>query len=686
MDAKEERKRDAETIGGHIYELVHKGYVVDRNKEKDYVFISYSSKDWKPVLYDIVYDVCTKKGLRVYFDTQFDVGCDSWLTQFQNNMNDEHCKAVLAFISPNYATSYATLMELMLSQESRISKRKPVLPIIINQMSTMDDYSNTGLGTSRFSDDSTNTLWEKELEVFNKLFRNIVFDTRNTFLDEDSRQNARLCLDSAADKKIAYIEELKYEDLKNNALYWKNKGISPDDDKAKRKYFDELPSEDKKGSAGNCYLNKVNCSELVRLFLSNINKNNIDGKNKGFTEAIYDKLSSREGLNVATVFDPTLVASGKTDIITEPDNTGTDTIDTTTGTDNTGHEPPKSDCQKVTGSFGLGEFLKKYNAKTFQAKSCKTLKLVGINGHEKYTLEYTKDGKKFETARKLVYAFAMRQLDEMGMKYIELINGMYDSKNPIFITTQDHNERKARKESVSYTNAESSAVFGYSMCTHYSEYDWLKNSLVKQIKALGMTEDDFIIVFDDTENAETVDSVGKEKTKEVGQGEDEITGPVSIYGSESVSKIAGDYVLTDFLKKYNAKTFQSKSCTSMKLIGINGCEKYTLEHNDKGEKFETARKLVFEFAMKRLDEMGMEYIDLINAKYQLKNPIFITEMEHEVRKARKDSVIYTRVTSKAVFGYSMCTHYSEYDWLRNSFVKQIEALGLSTDDFKIELE
>ena len=90
--------------------------------------------------------------------------------------------------------------------------------------------------------------------------------------------------------------------------------------------------------------------------------------------------------------------------------------------------------------------------------------------------------------------------------------------------------------------------------------------------------------------------------------------------------------------------------------------------------------------MKRLDEMGMGYIELINDKYQLKNPIFITEEEHKVRKARKDSVGYTRVTSNAVSGYSMCTHYSEYDWFRNSLVKQIEALGLSADDFRIELE
>ena len=84
--------------------------------------------------------------------------------------------------------------------------------------------------------------------------------------------------------------------------------------------------------------------------------------------------------------------------------------------------------------------------------------------------------------------------------------------------------------------------------------------------------------------------------------------------------------------------------------------------------------------------MGMAYVNLVNAHNTSKNPIFITEEEHNARKARKESVTYTKVISKSVNGYSMCTHYAEYDWFKNSFMKQITALGLSKDDFVIIFE
>ena len=260
-NVKEERKKDAK--GGHIRELEQRGSIVKNSDGKPYVFISYSSKDWKKVLYEIVYELCMKKGLRVYFDTKFDEGSDSWLTQFQDNMSDDNCRAVLAFVSPNYKTSYATLMELMSACEDIDSAPTPILPIYIGNEDCRD-YGNTGLGTRRFPDNSTNDLWDRELEVFNDLFENL--------MSKDI---------------IRYKERAR-------RLYSRSKEpiIPYDSDK----------------SEGKIYLNKKNNAELITMILSGINMNNIDGVNKDIVDAVYDKLNA---MGYGDVFDKDLVKSDK---------------------------------------------------------------------------------------------------------------------------------------------------------------------------------------------------------------------------------------------------------------------------------------------------------------------------------------------------------------------------------------
>ena len=306
MNAKEARKKDAENLEGHIYKLIENKYIVDKNQEQDYVFISYSSKDWKRGLYDIVYDVCTKKGLRVYFDTKFDVGSDSWLTQFKENMNNKHCKAVLAFISPNYKISYATLMELMASQETSSAAKKPVLPIYIGN-AEVNDYDNTGLGTQRFADSSTNDIWDRELKIFNDLFLSIVDDPENLAIqNKDYAKNVLYKKSNVND--VPYKEELTFEALSNNLKYWENKVSDPDNQEAKRQYWQsgKISPEEKKAT-GEMFLNKFNCAKLITMIIQILDKNNIDGVNKNITQAIYDKLNNKDDLNVGTVFDPNLI-------------------------------------------------------------------------------------------------------------------------------------------------------------------------------------------------------------------------------------------------------------------------------------------------------------------------------------------------------------------------------------------
>lgn len=302
MNYKEERKKDAEQSGGHIYELIQRGSIVDYKCKKPYVFISYSSKDWQRVLYEIVYELCKKKGLRVYFDTKFDVGSDSWFKQFQKNMSDKNCRAVLAFVSPNYKTSYATLMELMSARESKKSSQTTVLPVYIGN-AACNDYGNTGLGTYRFPDYSTNDLWDKELEKFNQLFDNLMI-TNNAIVDKET---AKVLYPYSSAKIQCYNSELDKDLVFKNEAYWKE--IFDDDDydiKEKEIHWNSL-SADEKAENGEVYLNKTNNAELISMILSAINKNSIDGVNKSITSAVYEKL--RE-LGYQDVFDPDLIDTG----------------------------------------------------------------------------------------------------------------------------------------------------------------------------------------------------------------------------------------------------------------------------------------------------------------------------------------------------------------------------------------
>ena len=106
-----------------------------------------------------------------------------------------------------------------------------------------------------------------------------------------------------------------------------------------------------------------------------------------------------------------------------------------------------------------------------------------------------------------------------------------------------------------------------------------------------------------------------------------------------MEKISGRHRLSAFLEEYNNKKFQSKSCSHIGLIGVNGCERYSLERDGDGKAFGTARQLVFCFAMSRIDEMGMAYIERVNGDGNMKNPIFITQEEHQARKVTIRSVI-----------------------------------------------
>lgn len=181
-DADKERRRTDEHV-----EYLRK-HVCNKDGDKPYVFVSYKSDDWEIVLRDIVYRLVKDYNLNIYFDGDFDVHNSHWTTQFPENMADPKCKGVLAFLDDRYATSYATLLELMYSQcscfekktdketnrENLVHIKKEVIPVNIGKLSIIINDEDTGLGKDSYHDGErwiTNPKAVTEKTLFDKTFK-----------------------------------------------------------------------------------------------------------------------------------------------------------------------------------------------------------------------------------------------------------------------------------------------------------------------------------------------------------------------------------------------------------------------------------------------------------------------------------------------------------------------------------
>lgn len=259
-EQRDARRRDREEEGGHIRHLIDNGYVCDQSAKKDFIFISYKSDDWEKVLYEIVYGICTKYGLRVYFDAKFDDNSDHWVKQFRKNMNSSHCKAMLAFVDAKYESSYATLMELMASRSRKaggdFERDLLVLPITLSKVESATGDENTGLGTSRFSNGDSNANWRSEVKEFNKLYRELV--RRGTIPPED---------------------EDTYERSNEN-----ENNLEP-----------YIEATEDQTESGEMYLSVNACKYLSVRLRASLEMNEIDGGNRGIADAVYNKLKSALG-------------------------------------------------------------------------------------------------------------------------------------------------------------------------------------------------------------------------------------------------------------------------------------------------------------------------------------------------------------------------------------------------------
>ncbi len=98
-------------------------YMKKYNEFDDYVFVSYSHKDWK-----VVYPVVLKwlqNGYNVHIDLSFKYNNENWVEQMQNNIISASCKLAVFFFSENYCYSYASMLEAltMFSEETTEARK-----------------------------------------------------------------------------------------------------------------------------------------------------------------------------------------------------------------------------------------------------------------------------------------------------------------------------------------------------------------------------------------------------------------------------------------------------------------------------------------------------------------------------------------------------------------------------------
>lgn len=98
--------------------------------KKGYIFISYKSDNWKKVFTEKVFQL-SELGVRVYSDKNFDDKNHSWLEQMDKNI--KYSAAVMLFISREYMTSLATLIELL----TAIYYDKEIIPVYLEPRNTI---------------------------------------------------------------------------------------------------------------------------------------------------------------------------------------------------------------------------------------------------------------------------------------------------------------------------------------------------------------------------------------------------------------------------------------------------------------------------------------------------------------------------------------------------------------------
>ncbi len=117
--------------------------VTDYKEKKDYVFISYCSKNEDEVFSNYVIPLQEQFGMRLYFDKNFkDHAAENWSDQMDDNVR--RAKLCIAFVSKEYVCSYACLLEILTALVNNV----PVLKIQLNEPVISDDIEERSISQS----------------------------------------------------------------------------------------------------------------------------------------------------------------------------------------------------------------------------------------------------------------------------------------------------------------------------------------------------------------------------------------------------------------------------------------------------------------------------------------------------------------------------------------------------------
>lgn len=139
------------------------------------------------------------------------------------------------------------------------------------------------------------------------------------------------------------------------------------------------------------------------------------------------------------------------------------------------------------GTITLIDFLKKYNNSTFKKSTYAKFRLVGSNGNERYTTEYS------DSAFDLVWNFVMSLIREKGMDYINAVNEKHSGlKNPVFISQEEYEKRN---DQLKYRRIDVDGLNSYYMYRHYGQFQWIDTVLKPRLMEFGLRLEDFSFEF-----------------------------------------------------------------------------------------------------------------------------------------------------------------------------------------------
>ncbi len=188
-----------------------------KDDKQPYIFISYKSDDWEIALEEIAFTLQKRHGVRIYYDRAFEYNNSGWTENMKKYIESPMCVAVLCFISPNYVSSYATLLEILTSQTKKVKRRdsrdkvKEIVPIMIEGFGYDECIKRAA---RKYGNEKTN-ISKIEWDAYQGCIKNILSDNvREACKNIEEKKNGE---DLEKDDVIEAFEDLKDVIAKNEA-------------------------------------------------------------------------------------------------------------------------------------------------------------------------------------------------------------------------------------------------------------------------------------------------------------------------------------------------------------------------------------------------------------------------------------------------------------------------------------